>query len=89
MKVTCFRKTEEDHKIWVNTYSLAKGEVQNEITKEMSYTCAMTFSKGPREVHDNTLNRIVQLEAFGACPKVILSQSEVQFGECYVTETMS
>ena len=89
MKVTCFRKTEEDHKIWVNTYSLAKGEVYNEITKEMSYTCAMTFSQGPGDPHDNNLNRIVQLEAFGACPKVILSQSEVQFGECFVTEQMT
>lgn len=85
----CHSDAEDDHRIWTNNYCISKGELEGDpITKDIKYTCVIFFSKGAGLPNEESLTKVVNVEALATCPKVALSCSGIKFGSCILGKVL-
>lgn len=85
----CKSYVQEDHRIWVKNYSMAKEELPP-IEQDYEYTAIFNFSN-PNEIEtdiepDENSHKILMMKATAICPKLVFHCQNLNFGEIQLGE---
>ena len=86
---TCKTDIEEDHLIWTKNNCLAKGDLVSKIIqKDYLYSLVYFFSKKEKGTAEESLTKVIKMNATGTCPQIHFSENTVNFMQCPVGQSM-